>query len=125
MRFVAAYLMATMGGNPSPSKDDVRAILASVGADVVGDRDANAKLDLLFAQVAGKDVAELIAVGSEKFAFAPCGGAAAAAAAPSAGAAAEEKEKEEEEEEEEEKAVEKVEEEDDDDDIVFSLFDEE
>ncbi|KAF0905441.1 hypothetical protein E2562_004410 [Oryza meyeriana var. granulata] len=65
MRFVAAYLMATMGGNPSPTKDDVRAILGAVGADVDED-----KLDLLFARIADKDVTELIAVGREKFAFA-------------------------------------------------------
>uniref|UniRef100_A0A0E0LSW6 Uncharacterized protein n=1 Tax=Oryza punctata TaxID=4537 RepID=A0A0E0LSW6_ORYPU len=98
--------MATLGGNATPSKDDVRAILGSVGADV-----DEAKLDLLFDLIAGKDVAELIAAGMEKLALAaPCGVAAAAggqvvAAAGGGGAAAEAKKAEEEEEEEEEEDV--------------------
>ena len=33
MRYVAAYLLATIGGNAAPSADDVKAILASVGID--------------------------------------------------------------------------------------------
>ena len=33
MRYVAAYLLATLGGNATPSADDVKAILASVGID--------------------------------------------------------------------------------------------
>ncbi|EAZ39293.1 hypothetical protein OsJ_23728 [Oryza sativa Japonica Group] len=56
MRFVAAYLMATIGGNASPTKDDVRAILGAVGADVDED-----KLGYLFDQVAGKDLSEILA----------------------------------------------------------------
>merc|ERR1719513_194406 len=31
MRYIAAYLLATMGGNASPSADDVKQILGSVG----------------------------------------------------------------------------------------------
>ncbi|EEC83203.1 hypothetical protein OsI_28460 [Oryza sativa Indica Group] len=116
MRFVSAYLMAYIGGNESPSKDDVRAILGSVGADV-----DEAKLDLLFEEIAGKDVPELIAAGRERLALAaPCGGIAAAAAGGqvvaaggAAAAAAEEEEAEEE----------KKEEEEDDDDGLFNLFD--
>lgn len=113
MKFVAAYLLASMGGNPSPTRDDVRGILESVGAVVEED-----KMEMLFKAVEGKDVTELIAAGREKLAFAPCGGAAVNAAAPAAaaaggaGGAAEE---------EEEKVEEKAEEEDDD--AMFSLFD--
>uniref|UniRef100_A0A0E0AHQ1 Uncharacterized protein n=1 Tax=Oryza glumipatula TaxID=40148 RepID=A0A0E0AHQ1_9ORYZ len=89
MRFVAAYLMATIGGNASPTKDDV----------------------------AGKDLSEILAAGSEMLAFGGVGAAPAAAATAGGGAAAAgEKEKE------EEKVEEKEEEEDD---IVFSLFDDE
>jgi large subunit ribosomal protein LP2 len=73
MRFVAAYLLATLGGNASPSKDDVRAILGSVGAEV-----DEAKLEMLFREVDGKDIAALIAAGREKLAFASRGAAAAA-----------------------------------------------
>jgi large subunit ribosomal protein LP2 len=114
MKFVAAYLLATMAGNPSPTKDDVRKILDSVGAEV-----EEAKLELLFKEVEGKDVDELLAAGREKFAFAPSGvgagvdSALASAGASGSGAAAEKKK--------EEKAEEKMEEEDDD--AMFSLFD--
>lgn len=112
MKFVAAYLLASMGGNPSPTRDDVRGILDSVGAQVEED-----KMEMLFKAVEGKDVTELIAAGREKLAFAPCGGAAVNAVAPTvaaaggAGGAAEE----------EEKVEEKAEEEDND--AMFSLFD--
>ena len=34
MRYVAAYLLATLGGNASPSSDDVKSILSSVGIEV-------------------------------------------------------------------------------------------
>ncbi|KAM3212757.1 hypothetical protein ACQJBY_065670 [Aegilops geniculata] len=112
MRFVAAYLLATLGGNPSPTKDDVRAILGSVGAEV-----EEGKLDALFKEVEGKDLAELLAAGREKFAFAPSGGAGAAmgASPAAAGDAAQEKK---------EKAEEKKEEDEEEEDLdMFSLFD--
>jgi large subunit ribosomal protein LP2 len=75
------------------------------------------KLELLFKEVEGKSVAELIAAGKEKFAYAPSGAGAGVDSAPTAaasggGAAAEKKE---------EKAEEKIEEEEDDN--MFSLFD--
>ena len=34
MRYVAAYLLATLGGKSNPSKEDVENILESVGLDV-------------------------------------------------------------------------------------------
>ena len=34
MRYVAAYLLAVLGGNKSPSKKDITNILESVGLDV-------------------------------------------------------------------------------------------
>ncbi|XP_047076205.1 60S acidic ribosomal protein P2-2-like [Lolium rigidum] len=107
MRFVAAYLLATLGGNASPTKADVRAILGSVGAEV-----DEAKLEMLFREVDGKDLPALIAAGREKLAFASRGAAAATPAA-AAGAAEEKKEK-----------VEEKEEEEDEEDLdMFSLFD--
>ena len=33
MRYVAAYLLATLGGNATPSAADVKAILSSVGIE--------------------------------------------------------------------------------------------
>ena len=38
MRYVAAYLLAVLGGNKSPSKNDVTSILESVGLDIEGDK---------------------------------------------------------------------------------------
>ena len=34
MRYVAAYLLATLGGKGNPSKEDIQKILESVGLDV-------------------------------------------------------------------------------------------
>ncbi|XP_042016503.1 60S acidic ribosomal protein P2A-like [Salvia splendens] len=100
MKVVAAYLLAVLGGNASPSaEDDVKGILSSVGADCNEER-----IELLLSQVAGKDITELIADGREKLASVPAGGAAPAAA--------------------EAKKEEKVEEkEESDDDMGFGLFD--
>jgi len=33
MRYVAAYLLAALGGNASPSAKDIKAILGSVGIE--------------------------------------------------------------------------------------------
>jgi large subunit ribosomal protein LP2 len=85
MRIVVAYLLATLGRNPSPTKDEVRAILGSVGAEVEED-----KLEMLFKEVEGKDLAELLTAGWEKFTFAPRCGTAAMDMSP-AGAAEEKK----------------------------------
>jgi len=88
MRHVAAYLLAVLGGKASPTADDVKAILASVGVEA----DAKA-LDVVIKELKGKSLEELIAEGQKKLASMPSGGgapvAAAAAAAPAA--AAEEK----------------------------------
>ncbi|XWS28599.1 hypothetical protein CRYUN_Cryun25bG0084300 [Craigia yunnanensis] len=112
MKVIAAYLLAVLGGNPSPSADDLKAILGSVGADADDDR-----IELLLSEVKGKDITELIASGREKLASVPSGGGAVAIAAPTAGgggaAPAAEAKKEEKVEEKEES----------DDDMGFSLFD--
>ncbi|CAM0952745.1 unnamed protein product [Alopecurus aequalis] len=109
MRFVAAYLLATLGGNPSPTKDDVRAILGSVGAEVEEE-----KLQILFKEVEGKDLAELLAAGREKFAFAPRGGSSTMGVSVTTAAAADAAE---------EKVEEKEEDEEEEDLDMFSLFD--
>ncbi|KAL8029638.1 hypothetical protein ABFX02_14G238100 [Erythranthe guttata] len=115
MKVIAAYLLAVLGGNTSPSAEDLKSILASVGADADED-----KLEILLSQVKGKDITELIASGREKLASVPAGGGGVAVAAPVGGgggaaapaAAAESKN--------EEKVEEK---EESDDDMGFSLFD--
>ncbi|KAL8027428.1 hypothetical protein ABFX02_14G094700 [Erythranthe guttata] len=115
MKVIAAYLLAVLGGNASPSDDDLKNILSSVGADA--DQD---KIELLLSQIKGKDITELIASGREKLASVPAGGGAVAVSAPVGGggggaapAAAAGTKKEEKVEEKEES----------DDDMGFSLFD--
>jgi large subunit ribosomal protein LP2 len=115
MKVVAAYLLALLGGNPSPSAKDIESILGSVGAEADADR-----VSLLLKELEGKDILEVIAAGKEKFASVPSGGggggvvvsAAAGGAAPAA--ATEEKKEEAKKEEEKEES---------DDDMGFSLFD--
>ncbi|XP_024378699.1 large ribosomal subunit protein P2y [Physcomitrium patens] len=114
MKVVAAYLLALLGGNSSPSAKDIEAILGAVGAEADPSR-----VSLLLKELEGKDILEVIAAGKEKFASVPSGGgggvvvASGGAAAAPAAAAAEAKEEPKKEEEKEES----------DDDMGFSLFD--
>jgi large subunit ribosomal protein LP2 len=84
MKIIAAYLLAVLGGNASPSAADIKNILGSVGVE---GEDSN--IELLLSEVKGKDFAELIASGREKLASVPSGGGAVAvSAAPGGGAGA-------------------------------------
>lgn len=108
MRYVAAYLLAQLGGNDAPTADNIKAILSSVGIDADEE-----KLSLVISQLAGKNIDEVMAEGKEKLASVPSGGAAAGGAA--AGGAAVEEAKEE--------AKASSSEESGDDDMGFGLFD--
>lgn len=135
MKHLAAYLLLGLGGNTSPSAEDVKGVLSSVGIDADEDR-----LDKLIKELEGKDLQEvweswllfestecamlmvpvqLIQQGSSKLASVPSGGGgggggagAPAAAAGGEAAAAEDKPAEKEEEKEES-----------DEDMGFGLFD--
>jgi len=113
MRYVAAYLLAVLGGNESPSDKDLKKILESVGVGYDAERAA-----LVVGQMKGKSVNELIAEGSKKMASMPAGGAVGGGGASGGGGAAagggEEEKKEEKKEESEEES---------DDDMGFGLFD--
>lgn len=116
MRYVAAYMLAVLGGAENPKAADIEKILNSVGIEAVSDR-----LALVVKQLEGKNIEELIAAGREKLSSIPVGGGAAAAAgaaAPAdsgdAGAAASKKP--------EPKKEEKKEESESDDDMGFALF---
>jgi len=116
MKHLAAYLLLGLAGNSSPSADDIKGVLSSVGIDADEER-----LDKLLEELKGKDINELIAEGSTKLASVPTGGSGGGAAAgPAAGgaaaggAAAAEEEKPEEKEEEKEES---------DEDMGFGLFD--
>ncbi|XP_042263011.1 60S acidic ribosomal protein P2 [Thunnus albacares] len=115
MRYVAAYLLAALGGNTSPSAKDIKAILGSVGIEADDER-----LDKVISELSGKDINEVMNSGLSKLASVPAGGAVAAPAAGAGGAAgagaapaAAEEKKEEKKEESEES----------DEDMGFGLFD--
>ncbi|XP_063681598.1 large ribosomal subunit protein P2-like [Bolinopsis microptera] len=112
MRYVAAYLLAALGGNASPSADEIKTILSSVGVGVDDE-----KLAFVMAQLAGKSIDEVVASGLGKLASVPSGGGGAAA--KSGGAAAGDAPAE----VEEEKEPEPDSDEESDDDMGFSLFD--
>jgi len=110
MRYVAAYLLASLGGNTAPTSDSIVKILSSVGIEAESD-----KLEKVIAELSGKDLKTLIAEGHTKLASMPAGGSAApAAGAPAAAAAAPAEAKKEEKKEESEE---------EDDDMGFGLFD--
>ena len=58
MRYVAAYLLAALGGNDNPSASDIKNILGSVGIDCDDD-----KLDRVISELKGKDINEVLAAG--------------------------------------------------------------
>lgn len=94
MRHLAAYILLVVGGNATPSAEDVTALLAKAGVEVDAER-----LTTLLTELEGKDIAELIEMGQDKICKGGGGGGGAApAAAGGAPAAApvEEKVKEEE-----------------------------
>ncbi|KAM3855699.1 large ribosomal subunit protein P2 isoform 1-T1 [Vipera latastei] len=114
MRYVAAYLLAVLGGNDSPSSKDLKKILDSVGIETDDER-----VNKVISELNGKNIEDVIAQGNSKLASMPAGGAVAVSsggsAAPAGGpapAAAEEKKEEKKEESEES-----------DDDMGFGLFD--
>ena len=55
MRYVAAYLLAVLGGNNEPSAKDIKKILSSVGIDA-DDSCVNKVID----ELKGKNIEELI-----------------------------------------------------------------
>ena len=55
MRYVAAYLLAVLGGNTSPSSSDIKNILESVGVGFDGE-----KASLVCKNLEGKDINEVV-----------------------------------------------------------------
>jgi len=92
MRYVAAYLLAVLGGNATPDAAAVKKILSSVDVNV-----DDAALNKVLEQLAGKNLDEVIAAGKEKLASVPSVGAASSSApvASSSAPAKEEPKKEE------------------------------
>ncbi|XP_055387389.1 60S acidic ribosomal protein P2 [Condylostylus longicornis] len=115
MRYVAAYMLAVLGGKENPAAADIEKILSSVGIEA--DKECLTKV---IKELNGKKIDELIAQGREKLSSMPVGGgaAAAASAAPAGDSGAGDAKKEEKKEEKK-----KEESESEDDDMGFGLFD--
>lgn len=111
MRYVAAYMLAVLGGLENPKNADIEKILSSVGIEADKER-----LTKVVTELTGKNIEELIASGRDKLSSMPVGGAAVAAAAPAAAEATGKKE-------EAKKEEKKEESESEDDDMGFALFD--
>ena len=56
MRYVAAYMLAVMGGNENPTADDIKMIIGSVGIE-----SEDVKLNLVIKKLHGKNIEELVA----------------------------------------------------------------
>ena len=54
MKLLAAYLLLQIGGNASPSADDIKSLLDVVGIEAEEDR-----LDKLISELEGKDINEV------------------------------------------------------------------
>ncbi|KAL6739530.1 hypothetical protein Aduo_012972 [Ancylostoma duodenale] len=76
MKYLGAYLLATLGGNESPSAKDILKILGAGGLDCDMEG-ANKVVDAL----AGKSITELVEERKKKLSSVPSGGSAAPAAA--------------------------------------------
>ncbi|CAF1715636.1 unnamed protein product [Brassica oleracea var. botrytis] len=113
MKVTAAFLLAKLGGNESPTKDDLKSIFESVGAEF-----DEVKTDLFFSLVKDHDLTELIAAGREKMAALSSGGPAVAMVAGAGGNAPSAAEPVA-----ESKKVEEEKEESDDGEGMMSLFD--
>merc|ERR1712027_192719 len=89
MRYVAAYLLAQLGGNDAPDAAAIKAILGSVGVDADEE-----KMNKVISELSGKAIADVLAEGKEKLASVPSGGGAAPAAGGAAAAGGAEAKKE-------------------------------
>merc|ERR1712012_1139367 len=74
MRYVAAAALAALGGQ-DVNEANIKKILSSVGIEADGE-----KVALVVKELAGKNLEEVIAAGTEKLGSVPSGGGAAAAA---------------------------------------------
>ncbi|KAI0567120.1 Ribosomal protein P1/P2 [Gracilaria domingensis] len=93
-------MLAYLGGNTSPSSDDIKKILESAGVDI--DEDVLSKV---ISQFQEKSIMDCMEEGKSKLASVPSGGAAPAGGAGAAEEAPKEEEQKEESEEEEEEEM--------------------
>ncbi len=76
MKYIAAYALLLLGGNETPSAEDVTTLITSIGGEV-----DEAQLQVLFTDLEGKNIHELLEKGQKDLksvvgvAAAPAGGA--------------------------------------------------
>lgn len=58
MRYVAAYLLSSLGGKDNPSSADIEKILSSVGIEIDSER-----VNKVIGELKGKNLEEVIAAG--------------------------------------------------------------
>jgi large subunit ribosomal protein LP2 len=97
MKYIAAYMLAQLGGDSSPSKAKISAIISSAG--ITPDEP---RIDALLSKIAGRNLADILAEGGSKLALVgggagAVGGGAAPASAESAPVVAVAEQKQEEE----------------------------
>jgi len=63
MKYIAAYILATLGGNNSPSVEEIKRILSSVGVE--GD---NASIEAVISGLKGEEVDGIVAADSARLA---------------------------------------------------------
>ena len=57
MKHLAAYLLLGLGGNTSPSADDIKEVLSAVGIEADDER-----LESLLSELEGKDINEVLSI---------------------------------------------------------------
>ena len=67
MRYVAAYLLAVLGGNNSPSDKDMKKILSSVGIDA-----DDACMKKVISELAGKKLEDVLEEGNSRLQYCCC-----------------------------------------------------
>jgi large subunit ribosomal protein LP2 len=77
MKVVAAYMLAVLGGNNSPSAKDIRHILKAVGTDA-----DEQEVNKLIGEMEGKNVFDVISEGREKLASVTATGVIAQVSVP-------------------------------------------
>lgn len=69
MKFIAAYLLAVLGGNENPNAENLNKILNSVGIQT-----DNEKVEKLLKELNGKNVYDVISTGLQKLTTVPTTG---------------------------------------------------
>ncbi|CAL2039632.1 unnamed protein product [Caenorhabditis brenneri] len=82
MRYLASYLLVSLGGNADPKVTDIKEVLAAGGIDGVDDQ-----IEHVVSVLKGKSLSQVIAQGKAMLACMPAGGAPSTSTASTAVAA--------------------------------------